>query len=108
MNKLKQWLVISKQTQPSDFYVKTDDSDYYTAYWVAFAYRKEKAKKLVLETVKDLSLGKTELIELQPYTEDMKIHSREIMQRIRSHTKKQTKQEDVLLAAWVSSKGKLW
>lgn len=109
MSLLKIWIVESKHIGPNGFYVKVDESEFYTAYWVAVTMSKESANALVLEASDDLDLGNIEIIDTHLYDPDVVCESEIVRSRIDSWAEKiQHDKEDVQMAAWVSVNGGLW
>ncbi|WP_041599065.1 hypothetical protein [Hahella chejuensis] len=108
MNSLRLWIVQSKQTNPSDFYVRVENSEFYSAYWIARSSSTQRAEALVLETAEELALGDTEIIKTQPYDPEALIKDAMVTAKIRSMSTKLRGQEDAQLAAWISSEGRLW
>ncbi|WP_020407673.1 hypothetical protein [Hahella ganghwensis] len=96
------------QTDPDDFYVKVDGSELDTAYWVIRAVSKQRAEELLQEATEELVLGNTEIIGIQPYVIGELIKNEAVTPRVSEMSAKIGEVDDVQLAAWISSKGRLW
>lgn len=110
MPELSIWIVESKHENPNSFYVKVDGSSYYTSVWVANTNSLSSANKLTIEACAELDLGNVEIVHTTPLIEiesETRI-SNELKERIKTLAEQIHDQEDVQMAAWISSNGGLW
>lgn len=108
MKGLAIWIIESDHKNPNDFYVRTDESEHYTALWVAYAHSIESANALLQEASAELELGETSIIRTSPvadYQDDIPDRAKAKIQEL---AKKIKDTEDVQMAAWISSNGGLW
>lgn len=108
MNAQKTWIVKSRHTNPNDFYVKVDGSDFYTAFWKTSANSDQEACALALEASDELDLGHTEIIEARVYAAQWVADTAEVNVRINLMVGRYKESSKTQLAAWVSSAGRLW
>ncbi|HEY8939153.1 MAG TPA: hypothetical protein VIM59_03145 [Cellvibrio sp.] len=102
------WIVKSKHINPNGFYLKVDNSDCYTAYWIANTSSDQQAISLVLETSEELDLGQVEIQEAIEYSGQQISNVPEVDTAIKAAKEKFTAYGDVQLAAWVTSLGGKW
>lgn len=102
------WIIKSKQTNPNDFYVRVDGSEFYIAFWVASSQSKEEALSMTKVAIAELDLGETESIEAYPYNNQFSSENNEISVKIEKLIESLNNQFDVQLAAWVPEKGGVW
>ena len=107
MDEAGKWVVLSKQTNPNDFYVKVDGADHYEAYWAVLAKTKEEATELALEVAEELVLGESEIISADQFSPEL-ISNTEILEKVTDTFSKLNESDQIQLGAWVSSKGGLW
>ncbi len=102
------WIVKSKHINPNGFYVKVDNSDFYTAYWIANTSSDQRAISLVLETSEELDLGQVEIQEAVEYSGQQISNMPEVDAAIKAAKEKHKAFGDAQLAAWVTSLGGKW
>lgn len=102
------WIIKSRHINPNDFYVKVDGSDFYSAYWVANTQSDEQARSMALETSEELVLGQVEILEAIAYTGQSISNKPEVNAAIKAAVEKYTAPNEIQLAAWISSQGRLW
>lgn len=102
------WIVKSRHTNPNNFYVKVDGSEFYIAYWRAIAQNEQQAHLLVLEASEELVLGNTEIIEATDYQEHLIEDTTEVQDAINSAVEKFKESNETQLAAWITANGGLW
>lgn len=108
MRAIGTWIIKSRHTNPNDFYVRVDGSDFYTAYWVAKAADNEQAKSLALEACEELDLGEVDIQEVTGYSGQKVSGTQEIDSAIEAAVEKFSAAGEAQLAAWVSSQGGKW
>lgn len=105
MSKAIQWVVQTKHTNPDDFYVKTDGSEEYSAYWIANAPSAEEAQTIALETAADLELGQSTWVASTLFAEDLHIGNYAIKTQLIATAAQCDEAMAARLAAWVSQNG---
>lgn len=108
MSHLSIWVAKAVHKDPSDFYVKVDSSDYYTAYWVVRASDKDAASSLVEDVSTELELGSVEVSQIYQYPNELDVSDEAVRRQIEEGLSKLEEGEDVQLSAWVSKNGGLW
>lgn len=98
------WVIETKQIAPSNFYVKVDGSDYYSAFWVARAADRDQMLEMLNEAISDLDLGETEIISTTQLKEFTSTNV-EILNDINEYLDGFGDGDKVRLAVWVSSNG---
>lgn len=105
MSKAIQWVVQTKHVNPDDFYVKTDGSEEYSAYWIANAPSAEEAQAITLETAADLELGQSKWVASTAFAEDIETGSQAIKSQLLETAAQFKEAMAARLAAWVSQNG---
>ena len=108
MSDLNLWIVKSTHKNPEDFYVKVDDSDCYTAYWVVRASDEVAVSRLVEEGSSELEFGAIEVNQIYQYPSDFSVNDASIKQSVDEGVNKLGDGEDAQLGAWISENGGLW
>lgn len=108
MNDFSLWVVESAHTNPTDFYVRVDGSDIYIAYWIVCSSSEGRAQQLASQVSEELLLGNTETIAIYPYRPGDLVKDDNVTARMGKISTKFSAQEDIQLAAWITSEGGLW
>lgn len=108
MTALQLWVVTSKHTNPNDFYVKVDGSEFYTAYWVANTQSATDAEASVMEAADELDLGEVEIVGIACFTGQAFSEVSGVDGAIHAAAEKHKNSREAQLAAWVSSQGGKW
>lgn len=108
MSNLAIWVARAVHKDPSDFYVKVDGSDYYTAYWAIRASDRDAASSLVGHVAAELELGSVEVSQIYQYPNELDFSDEAVRRQIEERVSKLDEREDAQLGAWVSKNGGLW